>query len=67
MQSAKDKSEPAYDPWSFVHPLTSEDAAAMAALRADVAGMKGKFEGITARAPFNAIIEQVESLGRRYL
>ena len=41
MQSAKQKSEPANDHWSFVHPLNSEDAAAMAALRSAVAGMKG--------------------------
>ena len=61
MQSAKQKSTPANDPWSFVHPLTSEDAAAMTALRSAVAGMKGKLEGITARAPFNSIIERVEA------
>ena len=42
-QSAKQKSTPANDPWSFVHPLTSEDAAAMTALRSAVAGMKGVF------------------------
>ena len=56
MQSAKHKSEPVSHPWSFVHPLTSENAAAMTALRSAVAGMKGKLEGITARAPFNSII-----------
>src|SRR5580692_7654991 len=61
MQSAKHKSEPANDPWLLVHPLTSEDAAAMTALRSAVAGMKGKLEGITARAPFNGIIERVEA------
>jgi monoterpene epsilon-lactone hydrolase len=60
MQSAKHKSIPPNDSWSFVHPLTSEDAAAMTALRSAVAGMKGKLEGITARAPFNGIIERVE-------
>ena len=61
MQSAKHQSEPAYDPWLFVHPLTSEDAAAMTALRSAVADMKGKLEGVTARAPFNGIIERVEA------
>jgi monoterpene epsilon-lactone hydrolase len=61
MQSAKHKSTPANDPWSFVHPLTSEDAAAITALRSAVAGVKGKLEGITARAPFNDIIERVEA------
>jgi monoterpene epsilon-lactone hydrolase len=63
MQAAKHKSELANDPWSFVHPLTSEDAAAMTALRSAVAGMKGKLEGITARAPFNGIMEEVEAPG----
>jgi epsilon-lactone hydrolase len=33
----------------------------MTALRSAVAGMKGKLEGITARAPFNGIIERVEA------
>src|ERR1700728_2290849 len=61
MKSAKHKSEPAKDPWSFVHPLSSEDAVAMSALRSTVAGTKGKLEGIAARAPFNGIIERVEA------
>jgi len=61
MQSAKHRSAPAHDPWSFVHPLTSEDAAAMTALRSAVADLKGKLQGITARAPFNGIIERVEA------
>src|ERR1700689_4121759 len=61
MQSAKHKSTPANDPWPFVHPLSSEDAAAMTALRSAVAGMKGKLEGIAARAPFNGIVERVEA------
>jgi monoterpene epsilon-lactone hydrolase len=61
MQSAKPKSTPANDIWSFVHPLTSEDAATMTALRSAVAGMKGKLEGITARKPFDSIIERVEA------
>jgi hypothetical protein len=33
----------------------------MTALRSAVAGMEGKLEGITARAPFNGIIERVEA------
>ncbi|MGB6942009.1 MAG: hypothetical protein WBE37_06420 [Bryobacteraceae bacterium] len=33
----------------------------MTALRSAVAGMKGKLEGITARVPFNGIIERVEA------
>jgi epsilon-lactone hydrolase len=63
MQPAEHKRTPANDPWSFVHPLTSKDAAAMAALRSAVAGMKGKLEGISARTPFNGIMEQVEAPG----
>jgi hypothetical protein len=61
MQSAKHKREPANDPWSFVYPLTIEEAAAMTALRSAVADMKGKLEGVTARAPFNGIMERVEA------
>ena len=60
MRSAKHKSTPANEPWPFVHPLTTEDAA-MAALRSAVAGMKGKLEGVTAGAPFNGIMEGVEA------
>jgi hypothetical protein len=56
MQSGKRKSTPAINPWSFVHPLSSGDASAMTALRSAVAGMKGKLEGIAARAPFNGIV-----------
>jgi acetyl esterase/lipase len=33
----------------------------MTALRSAVAGLKDKLEGITARAPFNSIIERVEA------
>src|ERR1700733_7763486 len=33
----------------------------MTALRSAVTGMKGKLEGIAARAPFNGIIERVEA------
>ena len=47
------------DTWTTIHPLTPEDSAAMTALRNMVAGMKGKFEGVAARGPFNAIIEHV--------
>jgi acetyl esterase/lipase len=59
MQFASSKSTPADKPWSFEHPITSEDAAAMTALRAAVAGVKGKLEGISARVPFNSIMEHV--------
>ena len=36
-------------PWSVIHPLSEEDSAAVAALRAVVAPMKGKFAGIAGR------------------
>jgi len=57
--AAHGKNAPASHSWSFDHPLTSEDAAAMNALRSAVAGMKGKLEGTAARAPFDSIIERV--------
>lgn len=47
------------DTWTTVHPLSAEDSAAITALRSMVAGMKGKLEGVAARAPFDGIIEQV--------
>jgi acetyl esterase/lipase len=59
MQFTNNKSDPADGPWLFEHLITSEDAAAMTALRAAVAGVKGKFEGISARVPFNCIMEHV--------
>src|ERR1700722_20360143 len=46
-------------PWSVIHPLSEEDSAAVAALRSLVAPMKGKFQGIAGRAPFNDIMERV--------
>jgi len=61
MQFANSKTVPADGPWSFEfeHPLSSEDAAAMTALRAAVAAVKGKLEGVAARAPFDGIMEHV--------
>ena len=46
-------------PWSVIHPLSREDAIAVANLRSAVAPMKGKLEGTAGRDPFNAIMEQV--------
>jgi epsilon-lactone hydrolase len=63
MQSDKHESAAASSPWTFVHPLSSEDAAVMTALRSAVVGMQGKLEGITARAPFDSIIEGAEAPG----
>jgi epsilon-lactone hydrolase len=46
-------------PWSVLHPFTTEDQAAMAAMRAIVEPNKGKLQGIAARVPFDAIMERV--------
>jgi hypothetical protein len=67
MQSAKHKSTPAKDPWSFVHPLTSEDAAAMTALRSAVAGMKGKLGRHDRPRTVQRHHRAGRSPGRRYL
>ena len=48
-------------PWSVIHPVSPEDSAAMITLRSAVAAMKGKLEGVGARAPFNGIMERVPS------
>ena len=47
--------------WSVIHPLSPEDSAAMTALRSAVAAMKGKLVGVTARSPFDGIMEHVSS------
>ena len=46
-------------PWSVLHPVTQEDAAAVAAMRAAVAPMKGKAAGTAGRGSFNSIMERV--------
>ena len=43
----------------MIHPLSPQDSAAMTALRSAVAAMKGKLDGVAARAPFNGIMEHV--------
>lgn len=45
--------------WSVIHPLSEEDAVAVATLRPAVAPMKGKLQGAAGRAPFDSIMEQV--------
>jgi len=47
------------EPWSAIHPLSPEDSAAMSILRLAVAAMKGKLAGVSARGPFNGIMERV--------
>lgn len=53
------KNDATSDTWTTIHPLRSEDSAAITALRSMVADMKGKLEGSAARGPFNGIIERV--------
>jgi monoterpene epsilon-lactone hydrolase len=59
MQTSIPKNPTTTDPWSVVHPLDEEDSHAVAVLRAAVAPMKGKLEGIAGRIPFNSIMEMV--------
>ena len=46
-------------PWLVTHPLSQEDAAAVAAMRPVVAPMKGVLEGTAGRIPFDGIMERV--------
>jgi epsilon-lactone hydrolase len=59
MQSQIGENTAIKESWSVIHPLTPQDSAAMTALRSAVAGMKGKLEGVSARGPFNGIMEHV--------
>jgi epsilon-lactone hydrolase len=45
--------------WSVLHPITAEDTAVMAAMRAIVEPNKGRLQGTAARVPFDAIMERV--------
>ena len=45
--------------WLVMHPVCEEDSIAVAALRAAVAPMKGKFEGTAGRGLFNDIMGRV--------
>jgi epsilon-lactone hydrolase len=47
--------------WLRQHPLSAEDQAAMAAMRAIVEPNKGTLQGIAARVPFDAIMEHVSA------
>ena len=49
------------DRWQVQHPLSAEDEAAMAAMRAIVEPNKGKLQGVEARVPFDAIMEHVSA------
>ena len=46
-------------PWCTTHPVTPEDKAAMAGMRALVEPNKGKMQGLAGRAPYDAIMERV--------
>src|SRR2546429_6022569 len=46
-------------PWPTVHPLSPEDSLGATALRASVAGFKGKLAGTAARGPFDDVMERV--------
>ena len=54
-----DTALPIAEPWCVTHPLTPEDASAMAAMRAVVAPNKGKMQGPAARNAFNEIMMRV--------
>jgi epsilon-lactone hydrolase len=45
--------------WSELHPFSTEDQAAMLAMRVIVEPNKGKLQGTAARVPFDAIMEHV--------
>jgi acetyl esterase/lipase len=47
--------------WSVLHPFSTEDQAAMLAMRIIVEPNKGKLQGTAARAPFDAIMEHVSA------
>jgi len=47
------------DTWSVFHPITAEDATAMAVMRAIVEPNKGRMQGTAARVRFDAIMERV--------
>src|ERR1700678_366890 len=47
--------------WLVDHPFSAEDQAAMATMRAIVEPNKGKLQGIAARVPFDAIMQQVSA------
>ena len=45
--------------WLTVHPLSQQDSPGATALRAAVAGFKGKLQGAAARGPFDDVMERV--------
>jgi monoterpene epsilon-lactone hydrolase len=59
MQQQMPSDATAKDAWMSVHPVSRGDSVAATALRAGVAAFKGKLAGTAARAPFDAVMEQV--------
>ena len=49
----------AVQPWCTTHPLTPEDRAGMAGMRAMVEPNKGRMHGVAGRVPFDAIMTRV--------
>jgi acetyl esterase/lipase len=49
------------DSWAANHPVTQQDKAAMAAMRAMVEPNKGRMQGTAARAPFDGIMNGVKA------
>ena len=49
----------AIPPWCTTHPVTAEDKAAMAGMRAVVEPNKGRMQGIAGRGPYDAIMMRV--------
>jgi len=47
--------------WAANHPVTAQDKAAMAAMRAMVEPNKGRLQGTSARAPFDEIMNRVKA------
>jgi hypothetical protein len=59
MKNGTSNSVPGSESSLLTHPLTSEDAAVMTAMRAMIGPYKGRLQGIAAREPFDGIMEQV--------
>ncbi len=69
MKSTSNQGPPRSGPRVTPHPLTSQDATAMAALRGHAAPNKGRMQGVGARGAFDTIISMVgapEGITYRY-
>jgi epsilon-lactone hydrolase len=61
MKNATSKKASVSESSLLTHPITADDAAFMTAMRAMVAPLKGKLQGIAGREPFNGIMERVSA------